>query len=326
MKNKFLTAVSAVAIGALALTGCSGDSGGDSGEGGGEPITINAGWVPTIHSTHWATTSQFLEDENVTINLSPFKTNNEMMVAMQGGSLDMMTMGYNNTITALDRGDVNFQYVAGVSEGGTRILVREGVEVESWDDIKGLTVGTAQGSTQYQQLVLAAEANGIDIVEDTDFVNIGSAPDMILSLMNGDVDVISVWEPSASEGLISEYGYEVPAISDTFYDDSFRLNSGLAVSNDFIESNPEAVDAVIAALGKAEEKVNSDSQWWVDEFMKLSSSDPEVLNEAITNVTAVTAVDVAEVEAIAAGLYNIGLVGEDYSDRVPELIYNGGNE
>lgn len=325
MKKKTLAAIAAVAVGTLALSACSGGgSEGNGGDGSGS-VTINAGWVPTIHSTHWATTSQFIEDEDVTINLSPFKTNNEMMVAMQGGSLDMMTMGYNNAITALDRSDLNFKYVAGVSEGGTRILVREGVDVESWEDIKGLTVGTAQGSTQYQQLVLAAEANGVNIVEDTDFVNIGSAPDMILSLMNGDVDVISVWEPSASVGVIEGYGYEAPAISDTFYDDSFRLNSGLAVSNDFIENHPEAVDAVIAALEKAQEKVNSDSEWWIDQFMQLSSSDPEVLNDAITNVTAVSSVDVEDIKAIAVSLYEIGLVSEDYSDRIGDYILNGGN-
>lgn len=325
MKTKKLTVLAALAVGTLTITACSANGGAGS-DNGSEPVTINAGWVPTIHSTHWAITEQFLEDENITINLSPFQTNNEMLVAMQGGSLDMMPMGYNNTISALDRGEVDFKYVAGISEGGTRILIRDGVDVESWEDVRGLTVGTAQGSTQYQQLVLAAEANGIDIEQDTDFVNIGSAPDMILALMNGDVDVISVWEPSASEGVIRGFGYEAPAISDTFYDDSFHLNSGLAVSDAFIEDHPEAIDAVLAAFEQAKDAINEDTEFWIDEFMQLSSSDPEILTEAIENVTTVTAVNVEEVQEIARGLHGIGLVGEDYSDRIEEYIVGSGNQ
>ncbi len=331
MKFSKIAALAALATGALALAACSsGSAGGDTPEGGGagstEPITINAGWVPTIHSTHWATTSQFIEDANVKINLSPFKTNNEMLVAMQAGSLDMMSMGYNSTISAMDRGDINFSYIAGISEGGTRILVRDGVEVESWEDGKGLTDGTAQGSTQYQQLVLAAKKHGIDIEKDTEFINIGSAPDMILALMNGDVDMISVWEPSASEGIERGFGYEVPEISETFYDDSFRLNSGLAVSDEFREKNPEAVEAVLEAFGKAAEQVNSDEKWWVDEFMKLSSSDPKILSRAIENVDAVDSVDPQEVSEIATSLYEIGLVQKDYSKDILDYIADDGNQ
>ncbi len=329
MKFKNIAAIAAVALAAVGLSSCSpasSDSVDQGGEGPAEKVVINAAWVPTIHSTHWAVTEQFLEDENIEINLSPFKTNNEMMVAMQGGSIDMMPMGYNNTISALDRGDINYKYVAGISEGGTRILVREGVDVKSWDDIRGLSVGTAQGSTQYQQLVLAAETHGIDIEKDTEFVNIGSAPDMILAMMNGNVDVISVWEPSAAEGIIRGFGYEVPAISDTFYEDAWRLNSGLAVSDEFLEQHPEAVDAVLSAFEKAKEKVNSDKQFWIDEFMKLSSSDPEILSEAIENVSAVTSFDPDEVKAIAKSLHGIGVVSQDFSDRLDDYIVNGGNQ
>lgn len=326
MKIRHVATIAIAAIAALTFTGCSSGAGPDAGSATSEKVVIRAAWVPTIHSTHWAVTNQFLEDENIRIELSPFKTNNEMMVAMQGNSIDMMPMGYNNTISALDRGALNYKYVAGISEGGTRILVRDGVDINSWEDVKGKTVGTAQGSTQYQQLVLAAKSHGIDIEQDTDFVNIGSAPDMVLALMNGDVDVVSIWEPSASEAIARGFGHEVPEISDTFYEDAWRVNSGLAVSNKFIEEHPEAVEKVLAAFEKAKDKVNSDKEFWVDEFMKLSSSDPEILERAIENVSAVTAVNPGDVKAIAASLHGIGIVSEDYSDRLDDYFVAGGNQ
>lgn len=326
MKIRNAATIAAAAIAILAFTSCSSGTAAETGGGSSDKVVIKAAWVPTVHSTHWAVTNQFLEDESIQIELSPFKTNNEMMVAMQGNSIDMMPMGYNNTISALDRGDLNYKYVAGISEGGTRILVRNGVDIDSWEDVRGKTVGTAQGSTQYQQLVLAAQSHGIDIEQDTDFVNIGSAPDMVLALMNGDVDVVSIWEPSASEAIAREFGHEVPALSDTFYDDAWRVNSGLAVSNKFIEEHPEAVETVLAAFEKAKDKVNADKEFWVDEFMKLSSSDPEILKRAIENVSAVTAVDPGDVKAIAKSLHGIGIVNEDYSDRLDDYFVGGGNQ
>lgn len=327
MKFKKSTFAALAAIAALALSACSSsaESEGTKEDAPAEKIIIRASWVPTTHSTHWATASKYLEDENIEIQLSPFKTDNEQQVAMQGGSLDMMTMGYNNTITALDRGEIKYKYVSGVSEGGTRILVREGVDINSWDDVKGKTVGAAQGGNQYQQLVVAAAQHGIDIAKDTEFVNIGSAPDMILALMNGDVDLVSVWEPSASEGISRGYAHEVPGISDTFYEDAWRVNSGLAVSNEFLEAHPEAVDAVVEALKKAEAAINADEDLWIEEFMKLSSSDPEILKKSIQNLDAVTELKPDAIKNIAKKLYEAGIVSTDQSGNIDDYIAVSGS-
>lgn len=291
-----------------------------SGGGDGESVTIRAGWVPTVHSTHWATTSQFIEDENVTLELSPFKTNNEMFVAMESGSLDMMTMGYNNTATALARDGADYQYVAGVSEGGTRILVREDLDIESWEDIAGLSVGTAQGSTQYQQLVLAMRANGLDIDTDVDYTNIGGAPDMSLALSRGDVDLVSTWEPSASEAIEQGMGKEVPAISESIYEDSFRLNSGLAVRTGFSEEHPEAVQAVVDAYVEAYEKVSSDEDWWREQFSELASGTPEGFDLALENLTPTVNLEQEQVEQLAAQLFEAGLIDQDVTEQMAELL------
>lgn len=315
MRYPFRSTVGVLAAAGLigALAGCS--AGGSSGA-----TVIRAGWVPTVHSTHWATTDQFVDDGKVTIELQPFKTNNEMYVAMQSGSLDMMTMGYNNTATALAREKVDYSYVAGVSVGGTRLLVGKDSGIKDWADLKGKNVGSARGSTQYQQLVLAAAANGVDVEKDTEFSNIGGAPDMVLALQRGDVDAVSVWEPSASEAIERGVGVEVPAMSDDFYTDSFELNSGLAVSNEFIDDEPEVVTEVLTGYRKAWQQTTGDEKWWVSEFKKLSSSDDQALDRSLENVDPVVEVDRGAVRELSTRLADSGLVEKDVSAEMDKLI------
>lgn len=304
----------------LVTAGCGTSAANTASSSGGNVVTVHAGWVPTVHSTHWATAQQFITDKNVKIQLMPFKTNNEMMVAMQSGSLDMMTMGYNNTVTALARGPVDYKYIAGVSVGGSRLLVRNGVKVDSWADLRGKRIGSSRGSTQYQQLVLAMKAHGLDIDKDVTFTNIAGAPDMVLALSRGDVDAVSIWEPSASEAIQKGFAHEVPAITSSFYDDSFRLNSGLVVRNDFAKQHPEAVQAVMNGYYKAWQKVTSDQNWWLSEFAKLSTSTPAALDLAVKNVQPVVNLDRSQIAQVAQRLADAKLVDKDVTAQIGSLL------
>jgi NitT/TauT family transport system substrate-binding protein len=312
------TLIGAAAMIAVAACGTSAGNTATSSAGG--LVTVRAGWVPTVHSTHWATTQQFIKDKNVKIQLMPFKTNNEMFVAMQSGSLDMMTMGYNNTVTALARGAVNYKYVAGVSVGGSRLLVRNGVKVDSWSDLRGKRIGSSRGSTQYQQLVLAMTAHGLNIDKDVAFTNISGAPDMVLALSRGDVDAVSIWEPSASEAVQKGFAHEVPAISGSFYDDSFRLNSGLVARDDFVTQHSTAVQAVIDGYYSAWQKVTGDQKWWLSEFSKLTTSTPAALDLAVQNVQPVVKLDRQQITQVTKRLADAKLVDKDETAEMGKLL------
>ncbi|MBA0050177.1 transporter substrate-binding domain-containing protein [Streptomyces sp. AJS327] len=294
-----------------------------SSSSGGGKVVIRAGWVPTVHTTHWATTSQFVKDSNIEIKLSPFKSNNEMLVAMQSGSLDMMTMGFNNTATALVRGPVNYSYVAGAAEGGTRLLVRKGVKVSSWKDLRGKRVSSVRGSTQYQQLALAMREQGLNLDKDTKFSNVAGAPDMLLALQRGDVDAVSLWEPQAAEAVRKGYGHEVPALRKDLYEDSFRLNTGLAASDSFRKKHPKELRAVLQGYDKAHKKITSDEDWWLTEFGKLAVSDRKNLQEGIKNVSPETSVDKRQMVEVAKRLHRGGQISKDVSAEMAKTVDYG---
>lgn len=285
-----------------------------------EPVTVRAGWVNVLQWTHWAEMPEYIEAGNLTVEMNEFKASNEVLVGLQSGSLDMGTIGFNHAAGALARGDVNFEFVAGLSSGGSRFVVHPDSGISDWEDVRGAHIGSARGSTQYMQMVTAMAAHGLDIDKDVEFTHLAGAPDMNLALQRGDVDAIMTWEAGGAEAIVSGIGVDAPGIQDTFYDDSFAISSGIVARKEFIEQHPGEVQAVIDAYHESWKAVTDDRDHWLETYEGYSGMEREVLEVAAENAFPEFGMDSDEVRFVAALLYEMDELEVDVTDRLLDLL------
>jgi sulfonate transport system substrate-binding protein len=309
---------SALALVLLITAGCGGDSAGASNG----PVTVRVGYLKVIQWTHLADIAAHVDPAKVKIELQEFKTSNEVLVALTAGSVDVGDIGYNHLASALERGQKNLEFIAGLSSKGSALIQRKGAGITSWESLRGRKVGGSRGSTQYTQLVTGLKANGLDINKDVEFVNLNSSTDMNVALRNGDVDAVMQWEPAASTAIADGYGEQVPQVAADLYQQTFQVSSGLAARTDFVKDEPAAAQAVVDGFYKSYQKITTDHAYWIATFGKLVQTPPAVLEAASKNAQPEFGMDQADIARMMKALADSGTTKKDMFDQVkPQLNY-----
>jgi ABC-type nitrate/sulfonate/bicarbonate transport system substrate-binding protein len=309
---------SALALVILAAAGC---GGGSAGAANG-PVTVRVGYLKVIQWTHLADIAAHVDAAKVKIELKEFKTSNEVLVALTAGSVDVGDIGYNHMASALERGQSNLEFIAGLSSKGSALIQRKGAGITSWASLRGRKIGGSRGSTQYTQLATGLKANGMDVNKDVQFVNLNSSTDMNVALRNGDVDAVMQWEPGASNAIADGYGEPVPQIAANLYQQTFQVSSGLAARKDFVKDQPAAAQAVVDGFYKSYQKITSDHAYWIDTFGKLVQTNKAVLEAASKNAQPEFAMDQADIARMMKELADSGTTKKDMFDELkPHLDY-----
>lgn len=302
---------SALAVAALlAVTGCGSGSAG-AGDG---PVTVKVGYLKVIQWTHLADLAKHVDPAKVKIELKEFKTSNEVLVALTAGSVDIGDIGYNHLASALERGQNNLDFIAGLSSKGSALVQRKGGGITSWESLRGRKIGGSRGSTQYTQLATGLKANGMDVNSDVEFVNLNSSTDMNVALRNGDVDAVMQWEPGASDAIAAGYGEQVPQIASSLYQQTFQVSSGLAARKEFVKDEPAAAQAVVDGFYKSYTKITTDHAYWIDTFAKLVQTDRKVLEAASKNAQPEVAMDQQDIARMMKALADSGSTKKDMFD------------
>lgn len=309
---------SALALVLLVTAGCGGDSAGASNG----PVTVRVGYLKVIQWTHLADIAAHVDPAKVKIELKEFKTSNEVLVALTAGSVDVGDIGYNHLASALERGQKNLEFVAGLSSKGSALIQRKDAGITSWESLRGRKIGGSRGSTQYTQLVTGLKAHGMDVNNDVQFVNLNSSTDMNVALRNGDVDAVMQWEPGASNAIADGYAEPVPQIAANLYEQTFQVSSGLAARSDFVKDEPAATQAVVDGFYKSYQKITTDHAYWIDTFGKLVQTPKPVLEAASKNAQPEFAMDQEDIARMMKALAESGSTKKDmFEELKPQLNY-----
>jgi sulfonate transport system substrate-binding protein len=318
-----LTAVALLAtLLAAGAAGCSagGTKNAGNGAGGGSGPVIRTGWQPLIQWTHIGDLPSFAK--RFRVKLSPFKTSNDTLVAMYAGSLDIAGMGYNQAAAAIARGKFPYTFVAGASSGSSRFIARKGVKIRSWDDLRGKRLGITRGTTQATQLAAAAAKHGLNLDRDTKLVNIGDASALEIALENGSIDAAMLWEPRASDAILRGFAADVPVVRTSLYPDSFRISSGIIVSDKFLHAHPDLVQRFVDSYYASWRKVTSDRSYWVESFLQKVPGDQKATEMASRNTQPDFAMDQHQIESMANLLYRQHIIDHNVTKQlVAKLDY-----
>jgi NitT/TauT family transport system substrate-binding protein len=269
--------------------------------------------VGAIKVPHWAAT-WIIPDHlarGVTVKLVEFKTSLEMISALTAGNLDVANIGYWHFIRLLDQG-ASVKAVAGLSSGGTRLVVRKGVPVTTWADLKGKTCAVARGSTQDIQFLLALKNRGVSRGDITYKDLGGSMAVHITGLQQGQVDTSSMWEPFASQviqqGIATHFS--------TLYEEAFRVNGLIYVGAELADRQRDAVQALVDAHVKATERLLANRAEFLDLSVKLSGFPRETMVMANENSFPEYVLRMDDARKLAAAVQEIGYAKTDVRPKL----------
>ena len=243
-----------------------------------DPVTtVRMGWIGDTHFTDVFLMSQMMTDPKVKLEMNKFQLSQDELNALAGNSLDMAAMGYIFFLKLLDKG-VDVTAVSGVTERGTRLMVRKGVSIKDWSDFSHLKMGVARGSTQDLQFQSCLKEHSVDVksVQTVAFTN---AVDMTIGLQQGSVDAAVMWEPQASQAILNGTATEFEPV----YPCAWSSNAMLVVRTEFLKQNRAAVTAILSSLSAAATKLSGDPELWVTEARKFAPLSAEIQAKAITN-------------------------------------------
>lgn len=312
-----ITAKVAISLGAVTLTfGTSVASAQDQ--------TLKVGWVKALSWTPWAAAVESVP--GVKVELIPFGSSNEELLALASGSIDMAPVGYNNVAALLAAGNVNAKFVSGITAYGSVFLVRKGSNIKTWADLKGKRVATVRGSTQYINLVTALQQNKLDVnnPKDISFTSIQNFNDLNFALQRGDVDAIVTFPPLSQQAIKAGYAEGVPAIQKTLYDGSFFVAGGILASDRIIKNDPATVQAVINTYAKKIDEYSKDNKAWIQKFQALTGVvvDMALFQQAFDDheIVAYTKLDEGQIRKVTKTLFKLKVIPVDTTTAMVQRL------
>ncbi|MCL6647639.1 MAG: ABC transporter substrate-binding protein [Chloroflexi bacterium] len=257
---------------------------------------------------------------NVEVEVVEFQRFADVRTALIAREIDFGAFGPQDISLAMASGATNLVGLAGAGVGNDTVIIRKGVEVKDWKDLKGLRVGIGAGSISWVKFVASIAERPDEIrYSDLKIVNIaGGGENYVAAIERGDIDVAVLWEPFSAQAVSKGVAYYPPfshneskAVGGTF--------AIFATNRETVQSRPEVVLRMVTAYVDAMEQLRSNREFWYQRASQYSGLPIEVVKLSIEGSKSQLdyAIPLEKIVNMTKFLYENGVITTDVSSRVP---------
>ena len=260
----------------------------------------------------------FAEASGFRVEYIPAGTNAEMQRNLQSG-IEIGTLGYQSPAVMAEQNVTNVKIVAGEQLGGQNLIMRKGVELNSWRDLEGKRLGRPPGSYVAILFTLAAKENGVDLSKVSLLNTTSAGPAELQALKSGDLDGLVLWSPVTDRAVVEGYAY-YPACCDIGKTEKYGGgNQILAANTDFLKDRETAVKFLKAYADSLEFYVKNPEKAvrLITEYTGVSK---EVIAEAWKHGIWDVRADVRTMINVASQGPIFGFSKSDVSAKVPDYV------
>jgi sulfonate transport system substrate-binding protein len=260
----------------------------------------------------------FAEASGFRVEYIPAGTNAEMQRNLQSG-IEIGTLGYQSPAIMAEQNVTNVKIVAGEQLGGQNLIMRKGVELNSWKDLEGKRLGRPPGSYVAVLFTLAAKENGVDLSRVSLLNTTSAGPAELQALKSGDLDGLVLWSPVIDRAVVEGYAY-YPACCDIGKTEKYGGgNQILAANTDFLKDRETAVKFLKAYAESLEFYVKNPEKAvrLITEYTGVSK---EVIAEAWKHGIWDVRADVRTMINVASQGPVFGFSKSDVSAKVPDYV------
>jgi NitT/TauT family transport system substrate-binding protein len=198
----------------------------------------------------------YFKEQGLDVTINDFRGGAQSLQALVGGSVDVVTGAYEHTIRMQAKGQdiravIELGRLPGIAVG---LRKEKAASYKSAADLKGLKIGvTAPGSsTNFFVMYMMAKA-GLKPT-DASYIGVGTGGSAVAGIQKGELDAISNIDPVITK---LEQDGSIKLVAESRTEEGTRAIFGgsnpaavLYIKQDFIEKNPNTVQALVNAFYK----------------------------------------------------------------------------
>jgi sulfonate transport system substrate-binding protein len=284
-----------------------------------DPVKVRVAYINNIQSAVLLHMKTLAKEANLEIDLVPFTRYPDVQKALAVNSVDIGPIAPNGLPAAVAQGDRNVIAVLDLVYGGDALVIRNGVSIQKFNDLKGKRIGVAEGGIAWIMFVMLLEKNGMSY-SDIKTANFGGATDMVSALKRGDMDAVTLWEPFIAELVAGGFGTTSRAV-DFAETPLGAMNGMVGASKAFASKHPDALVGALRLILKGEEQLQKDRELWTKIVRGYSNLSDDVLKRALTDIRyAGPSLSRSKLDAAASFLYKAGIARTDVTGKLGETV------
>ncbi len=266
---------------------------------------------------------KYFADEGLQVEIAAFSGGSKALQSLMGGSSDVASGAYSNTLTMAAKGQRLKNFVVQVRYPALTIAVSRRVadRYKSPADLKGMKIGVSAPGSSTHMIVAHLLGKGGLKSDDVSIIGVGTSGAAVAAIEKGEIDAIINSDPVMTK-LESDDAIRIIAETRTRKgtEDLFGgpyPEAGLYATADFIAKNPNTIQALTNAIVRAElwmqkatiediaanvppEHMLGDKQLYLASYRKMHEShapDGQITREGAQIVLDVLAAFLPEVKA-----------------------------
>ena len=286
------------------------------------PVQITIGYQKVGHLAPLVQVADRLKKLGVEAKMVEFVRYADARTALLAGSLDIASVGPADLAIALSQGSTSVIGLMGVGSSPKYVIGRNGVKLDSWQDLKDKKVAIAPGSAVWFQFAATLVEKNVPY---TSFqaVNIqGGGANFNQALKRGEVDAIVTWEPFESTPVLEGYGFFAKNLE---YSQSKSVGAELgiiAASKDALEKKRAAVERFVWAYLAAQEEMDKSPEKFAKAYSDFTGIDPKISAEATKVIKLGEVVSADQIKRQAKAFNELGVIPNDVSAQI-EKFWDG---
>jgi NitT/TauT family transport system substrate-binding protein len=201
---------------------------------------------------------KYFEAEGLEVEIAAFAGGSKALQSLMGGSSDVASGAYSNTLTMAAKGQRLKNFVVQVRYPALTIAVAKRVadRYRSPTDLKGMKIGVSAPGSSTHMVVNHLLAKAGLTSSDVSIIGVGTSAAAIAAIQQGEIDAIINSDPVMTK---LETGGDVRVIAETRTAKGTQAlfggpypEAGLYATADFIEKHPHTIQALTNAIVRAE--------------------------------------------------------------------------
>lgn len=284
------------------------------------PVNLIIGAAKVGHLAPLLAVPGLLAPLGVNLEIVEFVRYADARTALATGSVDLATVGPADLPIALSEEIETITALMGVGSSPKYVVGRNGVELNTWEDLRGKRIAIAPGSAVWFQFVATLTELGIPY-DAMEVVNIqGGGSNFNQALERGDVDAIITWEPFESIPVIGGYGYWAENL-DYSVSEAVGAELGMiAASTDSVQNNTAALERFIWAYTTEQNRLSADPAAFATAISAWTGMDIAISERVAAAIDLGSVLSLEQLQRQAKTFHDLGVIRRDVSDMIPDYF------
>lgn len=281
--------------------------------------TLRVAFLKVGNFAPMAFVPELMKDCGVRAQMTEFVRYADARTAMVSDSVDVGSISPGDILISLSQGGDKIIGLRGDASSNKYLVVRKGVEINDWADIKGKKIGIAPGSAVWFQWAATLQEKGIPYNSFT-AVNIqGGGTAFVQTIKRGDVDAVVQWPPFEEQIVTEGVGYFAKNLE---YGHSKAVGDELGViaaTRGALQNKRKEVECFLSAYHKAEQMMKNDFDTYVKGYVQLTGFPLDLARISAKNIKLGGTLDADQLRRMATEFHRLKVIPTDVSGDVHKV-------